>query len=59
MITLCTLDAKSSHCDNKCAGCGWNIKNRQMREKMAAENKLTHCKDGLSRLIIKREESKE
>ncbi len=57
MITLCTLDGQSRRCDNKCGGCGWNLKDRKIREKMAAENKLTLCKDGLHRLIIKRKVS--
>ena len=56
-MSICTLDAQAKKCNNKCEGCGFNLKEQKMRQKMVAENKLTLCKDGKKRLIIKRKEN--
>ena len=59
MLTVCTLDAQTRNCKMNCAGCGFDLKELKMRQKMVAENKLTVCKDGLKRLIIKGKVSEE
>lgn len=59
MIAICTLDDQARYCKENCEGCGWNLAVRKKREKAVAENKLTVCKDGLKRLIIKGKVSEE
>lgn len=59
MITICTLDAQSRCCNENCSGCGFDLKEQKRRQQMIAENKLTVCKNGLKKLIIKRKASEE
>lgn len=56
---FCTLDDQTRQCEMKCGGCGFNLKEQKQREKLFEKNGLTLCKDGLRRLIIKREENEE
>lgn len=57
MDNRCTLEARE--CKEHCSKCGWNIKEIKMRKQLLDANRMTVCKDGLKRLIIKREEYEE
>lgn len=59
MQAICTLDDQTRNCKKNCEGCGFNLKEQKMRQKMIAENKFTVRYDGLRRLIIKRKVSEE
>jgi hypothetical protein len=43
------------NCKRNCANCGWNPKEAERRKKEFVKNGLTLCKDGLHRIVIKRE----
>lgn len=53
MSNNCLLE--EPNCKGQCAHCGWNPKEAERRERALAQNGLTICKDGLARVIIKRE----
>lgn len=59
MCFICTLPQPYRECKQECGRCGWNIEEQKKRQHMIADNKLTVCKNGLKKLIIKRKVSEE
>ena len=53
MIVNCLLTEPD--CKGNCGHCGWNPKEAKQREELFAKKGLTHCADGIERLIIKPE----
>lgn len=56
-MAKCVLNNRTCSYNFTCKRCGWNEEEVEHRERLMSDNGLTLCKDGLERLIIKREES--
>ena len=60
MLTICTLDAQTRDCNEKCEHCGWNLKEQKRRQMLLDKNGLEPMrKSTLKRLVIEREENEE
>ena len=57
MESICALNCRV--CNEDCERCGWELNEAKMRKKQLSQNGLTTDKNGIKKLIIKRQVGEE